>query len=203
MTKMNKYILSIIIVIGGGTALLVYFGYQMSDEEGHSAIDYNQLLETNEGSEDKQDQEYKTTIATSFCNVLRKQEKVEIENFNDCVTTMAANPLNVYKSMTQKELSEDWESLAPNEKQLVVQEVQTAEGKIYSDMWEKATYEYLICVNNRSKKESEWLEEKCPSNSPSGSNLYFQDYACQQKIKSTTEYSDLMQQLSCKEPEGG
>ena len=194
----------LILGIGGLVALLIFQKDELKIFYGKvNTVDETESVQVSPvapTAEEIQDQEYKIAIATSYCNILRKQEKVRIENFNDCITTMAAKPLDIYKSMTGEQLTKNWEVLALNEKQLVLQEVKLAEVKIYVDMEEKTTYDYLNCESNRNKEENKWLEEKCPPNSPPGMNLHFQDFACQQKIKATAEYTVFIEQFDCKEP---
>src|SRR5690349_21575397 len=73
--------------------------------------------------------EYGTKIATSYCNVLRKQEKLEIGEFSECVNQQSSHSGEVYKAMTGEVLNQSWSALESNEKALVLEEVLAAEQR--------------------------------------------------------------------------
>lgn len=112
----------IFFIVGGG----VLWNKMTSFDS--SKIDYLHQKKSLPNAEEKLDQEYRTAITISYCNILRKQDKVKIEDFNEC-TIKKYNPLQIYTLMTGKQLTKNWENLALNEKALVVQEVQSFEIK--------------------------------------------------------------------------
>lgn len=76
---------------------------------------------------DPQDEEFRTQISSSYCNVLRAKGDVRIENYNECVIKYKTDPLGIYKVIVDETISKSWDQLATNEKTLVVEEVKKRE----------------------------------------------------------------------------
>ena len=152
-----------------------------------------------------EDQNSRTAIATSYCNAGRKNGEVKIENFNQCVTDKMQIPLAVYKSFTGKELSKSWENLAPNEKELVVQEVQIAEKNYIQNKetqesraaFEKAMADYEQCQKDELIKIDTWLNKQCPSSNDITDIL--KNMNCRSDAMASSQYKSLH---TCKSPFG-
>jgi hypothetical protein len=151
----------------------------------------------------KKDLEYRTTIATSYCGILKKQGKVAIENFNACLTEKIERPLDIYKALTGKQLSKGWDSLALTEKELVVEEVLVAEEDYYSaeksrksqeslNAWYKSLDEYSECQLEMSSKSEAWLKLQCPE-----TQNFFSNMNCRSDAMESAEYQNL---YGCKSP---